>query len=422
MKSRSISLILVVLLVLTLLVPVASAEEAVTISFAFWGNNEEIELKGQLAENYMAAHPNVTIEPTFTDGGQYPTKLQTWFAANSAPDVMGIANDILSPFTGLGVFADLKPYMEAEDLLEGTWNPRALEILTGADGFVYAAPFVYKIPAIVYNKTMFDEAGVDYPTGDWTEAQMMELALQFTSGSGRSQVFGMNLGGWPTQMIRNLYGANPVYDPETRTINAADNEEFKAALSMMAKMVAEDKSSPDDLMAQNIGGGFETGRYAMAITAPWEMGPFAKTIGETFEWDIVELPTSEAYGHWAGNLYADGWTISANSAASDAAWDFIKYMTTDAEAQAIVAPIGIPMLTSYATSDEYLSEYYGNKPYDKSVFVGMLDYATGWETAGVWGKVNEEIGNQYKQMLAGKIDIDTAIDNIQTNCTAILAE
>ncbi len=424
MKTRLITLLALAALLLSVFAPavaVAESADPVTIQYAYWGNNEEIALKTKLAEMYMAEHPNVTIETTYTDGGQYPTKLQTWFASGSAPDVMGIANDILSPFKALNVFADLAPYIE-RDGLQDVWNPKAVEILSGPDGFVYAAPFVYKIPAIVYNKTLFADAGLEVPQAGWTEAQFVELAQKLTSGTGRGKVFGVNLSGWPMQIYRNLYGNTPLYDPETKTVNAVGNEEFKAAFSLMVKLVAEDQVSPDDTMAKAVGGGFETGKYAMAITAPWEMGPFAKTIGDKFEWDIVELPTNEALGHWTGTLFADGWTISTQSKNPEVAWDFIKFMTTSPEAQAVVAPIGVPMLTSYAESDEYLNEYYGNKPYNKQAFVDMLDYAVGWETAGVWGKVNDEVTNQYKQCLAGKLDIDTAIANIQKNCEAILAE
>lgn len=422
MKTRLLSIFALVSLLCTLFVPAfGQAEEPITLTFAFWGNNDEIPIKEKLAQMYMDAHPNVKIECTFTDGGQYPTKLQTWFASGTAPDVMGIANDILAPFRDEGVFADLAPYMERDGLLEGIWNQRALDVLSDGEGHVYAAPYIYKIPAVVYNKTMLDAAGIAYPASDWTEEEMIDIAKQLTSGSGRSQIYGMNLSGWPYNLYRNLYG-QPVYDTQTRTVNAQDNESFKHALGLFAKMVGELKVSPDDVVADAIGGGFETGKFAMAITAPWEMAAFSKTIGDAFEWDVVPLPRSEQYGHWQGNLFADGWTMSASTKHPEEAWDFIKFMTATEEAQAHSAPIGVPMLTSYATSEAYLNDFYGNEPYNKMAFVEMLDYATGWETSGVWGKLNDEIQNQYKLVINGKQDLDTAVVNIQKNCEALLAQ
>ncbi|MFR7390640.1 MAG: extracellular solute-binding protein [Blautia faecis] len=39
-----------------------------------------------------------------------------------------------------------------------------------------AVPFVSKTFAMAYNKDLFDRAGVDYPTSDWTEEDMLDAA------------------------------------------------------------------------------------------------------------------------------------------------------------------------------------------------------------------------------------------------------
>lgn len=420
MFKRMLPFLLACALVLAMAAP-AMASEQTTLTFAYWGNADELAMKQELIELYMKKNPDVKIEGTYTDGGQYPTKLQTWFASGTAPDVMGIASDIFYPFRDLGVYEDLKPYMEQDGVLDGVWNPIALDVFKDADGHIFGAPYIYKIPAVVYNKTMFDAAGVAYPEKGWTEQQMLDLAQQFTSGSGRDKVYGMRLDWWPSAIYRNLYG-NPMYDVNSKTMNAAGNEEFKAALNVFVTMIRDMQVSPDDTMAKAIGGGFETGKFAMAITAPWEMESFAKLIGDKFEWDIVPLPVSEQYGPWHGNLFADGYNMSIDSQNKDAAWSYIKFLTTDPEAQAISSRYGVPMLTSYATSEEYLNEFYGNSPYNKMAFVDMLDQATGWETSGVWAKINDEVSNQYKMVLTGKQDLDTAIANIQAAGEKMLAE
>ena len=420
MKHRRLLILLTLGLILCMMLPSMASAQA-TLTFAFWGNADEIKMKQQLIDLYMQKNPDVKIEGTYTDGGQYPTKLQTWFASNTAPDVMGIANDIIYPYRDLGVFEDLKSYMEQDGLLEGTWNPVAVDVFKDAQGHVLAAPYIYKIPAVVYNKTMFDKAGLAYPQAGWTEAEMLELAQKLTAGSGRNNVYGLRLDWWPGAIYRNLYG-NPMYDVNGKAMTAAGNEQFKEALQMFVTLIRDLKVSPDDTMAKAIGGGFETGKYAMAITAPWEMESFAKLIGSNFEWDIVPLPVNEKWGPWRGNLFADGYTISSSSQNKEAAWDFIKFLTTDPEAQAISSRMGIPMLSSYANSEAYLKEFYGNPPYSKLAFVEMLDQATGWETSGVWAKINDEVSNQYKMVLNGKQDLDTAIANIQAAGEKFLAE
>ena len=67
MKTRLLSIFALVSLLCTLFVPAfGQAEEPITLTFAFWGNNDEIPIKEKLAQMYMDAHPNVKIECTYT--------------------------------------------------------------------------------------------------------------------------------------------------------------------------------------------------------------------------------------------------------------------------------------------------------------------------------------------------------------------
>lgn len=411
--KRTLALILALMLVLAGVA--AFAEEPVTLTFAFWGNTDEIEVREHLAEMYMETHPNVKIECTYTDGANYPTKLQTWFASDETPDIFGIANDILRPYMDIGVIADLKPYVEA-DGLNDSWNPVMQNILSNAEGYLYAVPFGYKIAAIAYNKDLFDAAGVAYPEAGWTEEELVEKALALTNHEGRIPQYGLYASGWLLNLLRNLYG-NPIYDVDSKTMTAEGNDSFKHALELFNQMIAVDKSSPDAVTAESYGGGFESGMYGMAIVAPWDVGAFETTIGDNFKWDLVELPTSEAYGHWKGNLYSDGWCMSATTEYPDEAWDFIKFLTTSYEAQSIAGNFEVPSLTSYATSEEYLTA-----DYNKNVFVDMVDNAVAWETTGVWARINDVLETQYTLLFNGDIDIDTAISAIQSEGTALLAE
>jgi len=394
-----------------------SADGDVTLTFAFWGAGEELEAKQAIYRLYMENNPGIIIEGTFTDGGEFPTRLQTWFAAGTAPDVMGIANDIIRPFLPLGVYEDLTPYMERDGLVPGeTWLDIATDIFE-FEGRIYAIPYVYKIPAIVFNKTLFDEAGVPHPTNDWTEADLFYKAQRLTTGEGRDKIYGFYQDWWPAIILRNLYG-NPVYIAEENRMNAVGNEQFRAGVELFDSMINIYGFSTDATLAVTVEGGFETGRYAMAITAPWAMVPFDNLIGDRFDWDIVMLPINETHGRWRGNVFADGHTISIDSEHKDEAWEFIKWMSTDIEAQRM-SDFGVPMLRAYAASQDYLDNHNTTTRYDRSVFVNMLEYATAWETRGVWGRVNDEMNALYEQFIRGEIDIDTLISEIQTRGQAI---
>lgn len=411
--KRFLSLVLL-LLIVAMAMP-AVAEESVTLTFAFWGNADEIKVREQLAQMFMDKNPNIKIECTYVDGSEYPTKMQAWFAAGDVPDVMGIANDILRPYMGIGMLADLNEYVE-RDGLSGTWDESLMSPLTGEDGVLYAIPSCYKIYSIAYNESLFDAAGLEYPQAGWTEEEMLEMARQLTKKDGRIPQYGFYWGGNTETFVRNLYG-NPVYDVANQAMNAEGNAEFRHTLEMLQQMICVDGSAPDDATAETYGGGFETGIYAMALVGPWSVGAFEETIGDNFEWDIVELPVNTELGHWTSIIHVDGWCMSASTEHPEESWEFIKFLTSDIEAQRVMGEFATPSLSSYAASEEYLTD-----SFNKSVYVDMLDYAVGWETTGVWARVNDVIKEQYQMLLAGQIDVDTAIANIQSEGTALLAE
>lgn len=413
MKKTLALLLLLVMACMAL--PALAEEEPVTLTFAFWGNADEVKVREQLAQMFMEKNPNIKIECTYVDGGEYPTKMQAWFSSGEVPDVMGIANDILRPYMGIGMLADLREYVEA-DGLEGSWNESLTSALSDEEGVLYAIPSCYKVYTIAYNKTLFDAAGLEYPKAGWTEDEMLEMARQLTKKEGRIPQYGFYWSNSSATFCRNLYG-EPVYNVANKTMNAEGNEGFKHALELMYQMMVVDGSAPDDATAETYGGGFETGIYGMALVGPWSVGAFKETIGDNFEWDIVELPANTELGHWNCIIHADGWCMSATTEHPEESWEFIKFLTTDMDAQRVMAEFATPSLTALASSEEYL-----NDTFNKNAYIEMIDHAVGWETTGVWARVNDVINEQYQKLIAGQVDVDTAIANIQSGGTALLAE
>lgn len=268
-----------------------TSEEPVELEVAFWGDKAEIEMKSALLEQYEEEHPNVTIKQTYTDGGTYQAKLQMWFSSGKAPDVLGIANDLIEPYKDLGVIENLKPYMEADGMLDGsTWEQSAVDSFTFGEN-IFAAPYIYKSLAIAYNKDLFDEAGVPYPTADWTEADFLDAARKLTKGEGTDKQWGIRVSTYPTNFYRNMFGS-PAYLVEERKMNVKDNEEIRYAMQLFSDMVKEGLT-PNETFDSTLGSGFETGKYAMAIVAPWDMATLDSMIGESFAWDVEVRPIPE---------------------------------------------------------------------------------------------------------------------------------
>lgn len=398
----------------------ADTEENVHLSMAFWAEQSEIDRLDQLLEIWKADHPNVTLDYTYCAGPDYPTKLQVWFSSGKAPDVIRMSRDIFSPFASEDLFADLTPYLEASGS-EGCWEESLLDIFD-FDGELLSLPYMYSNYVIAYNKDIFDEANLEYPTADWTETEFVELAKTLTSGEGPEKTYGMWFGGWVCELVRALYGEPKMYDTENMVMQATNNEKFKAAFQLLGDL-HKDGYCSNEVTKTTTTGGFVTGKYAMAIAQTGDIASYQKQIGDNFKWDIVELPISETYDtRWNTNMRLQGFGMSKTTEHPELAYDLIEYMTTNYEVQKAVDEdgVGIPALTEYLESEEFKTNYGGGLAYNKEAFVNMAKVGTSWEYAGIWADINDTLTSEFNAYITGATDIDTALDNLQKKGEAVI--
>ena len=398
----------------------ADTEENVHLSMAFWAEQSEIDRLDQLLEIWKADHPIVTLDYTYCAGPDYPTKLQVWFSSGKAPDVIRMSRDIFSPFASEDLFADLTPYLEASGSA-GCWDESLLDIFD-FDGELLSLPYMYSNYVIAYNKDIFDEANLEYPTADWTETEFVELAKTLTSGEGPEKTYGMWFGGWVCELVRALYGEPKMYDTENMVMQATNNEKFKAAFQLLGDL-HKDGYCSNEVTKTTTTGGFVTGKYAMSIAQTGDIASYQKQIGDNFKWDIVELPISETYDtRWNTNMRLQGFGMSKTTEHPELAYDLIEYMTTNYEVQKAVDEdgVGIPALTEYLESEEFKTNYGGGLAYNKEAFVNMAKVGTSWEYAGIWADINDTLTSEFNAYITGATDIDTALDNLQKKGEAVI--
>ena len=292
----------------------------------------------------------------------------------------------------------------------------------GREGELLSLPYMYSNYVIAYNKDIFDEANLEYPTADWTETEFVELAKTLTSGEGPEKTYGMWFGGWVCELVRALYGEPKMYDTENMVMQATNNEKFKAAFQLLGDL-HKDGYCSNEVTKTTTTGGFVTGKYAMAIAMTGDIASYQKQIGDNFKWDIVELPISETYDtRWNTNMRLQGFGMSKTTEHPELAYDLIEYMTTNYEVQKAVDEdgVGIPALTEYLESEEFKTNYGGGLAYNKEAFVNMAKVGTSWEYAGIWADINDTLTSEFNAYITGATDIDTALDNLQKKGEAVI--
>lgn len=142
----------------------SAAAEDVTLSyFTFSAAPDHLEDLDTIVAAFNEEHPNITIEVQTASYADYFTSLQTQVAGGSAPDTFELNYENFVTYARSGALLDIGEYVTDAE----RYYPLALEGFTD-DGVQYGLPMTFSDVVLIYNKDLFDAAGVDYPTADWT--------------------------------------------------------------------------------------------------------------------------------------------------------------------------------------------------------------------------------------------------------------
>ena len=143
------------------------ASGAITINI--WDANQQEGIQ-EICNDWTAqGNPEVKVE--VIDWDNYWTLLEAGASGGELPDVFWMHSDYAQIYMENDVLLDLTEYIEKDGIDLGQYYPDITAIYQ-SDGKTYALPKDHDTIALLYNKALFDEAGVDYPTYDWTYEDM----------------------------------------------------------------------------------------------------------------------------------------------------------------------------------------------------------------------------------------------------------
>lgn len=358
------------LILLALVMAVASAQT--TITWSFWGDPGELPPNFEVIEAFEAAHPDISIETQHAPWGSYFDRIQTQMAGGTAPDVMFL-NQIPS-YASRGVLEPIDAYLEESGFSLDTYHPELLRVFS-YDGQLYGFPRDNDTNVLYFNKDLFDEAGVAYPTDEWDWHDLREAAAALTQrdDQGRALQYGLALeqNRYPQWIHQN--GGRIVDDALNPSEFYMGEPEAVEAIQFIADLILEDRSVPSFDAMQQLGSTtelFSTGRVAMVMTNAARIPTFMET---DFDWDVAPLPMGPT-GIRANSLGGAGYVISSTSNEMDAAWTFLQFLA-GSEGQSIFANTGVAVPASYA-DEEVAQAFVGACPetIDCQVFIDETEH------------------------------------------------
>jgi len=355
-----------------------------------WGGGEELQSRKDATEVFRKLYPKVKVKEIWLPADEVDIKLDAALAAGNAGDVIMLSPD----WRGLRSkwFEDLTPYVERDNLdLESLFTPGVDDGYVLPDGKREGMPTTASDFMIAYNKKIFDDAGVPYPTEDWTWDDFAEIAKKVSSGEGANRIYGV-VSHWILQSFAPMiYGGRPYNDDWTK--QQLDDPKVIKGYQLFGDLVkagampddAASKAMPMDQM-------FAAGRAAMYPMGLFEAASISKAIGNNFDWDIV-MPPKDPEGRTVNIKFQTGFAMNKDSKNKEAAWAYIKTVSFNKEVGDIYSKVNLP------ASREAAETTFKDKTIE-GTSIKMADFVTGLENAIVfpWGGALSKAADQYGQV------------------------
>ena len=143
-----------------------AVEEPITIDFMNFSANEGGLLTlGLMKDLFEKDNPNIKINIETFGYDTYSTQLQTRIGGGDAPDCFELGLDAFPSYVDQNAILPLDDFTAASTTDLSVLTEKSVQAFS-LDGVKYGMPYSYSTVVLIYNKDLFDQAGVAYPTAD----------------------------------------------------------------------------------------------------------------------------------------------------------------------------------------------------------------------------------------------------------------
>ncbi|SDX06758.1 ABC transporter substrate-binding protein [Paenibacillus sp. CF384] len=382
----------------------------VTISFWFpWGGGFQKEFHDTVVVPFEKANPDIKVKMRFvenSDNSQASDKLLTAIAGGRAPDVAMLDRFLVSEWAAMGALEDLSSDV-TQDGMASLYYPNIWPE-TQYNNKTFALPWNVDSRAMLYNKTMMEEAGLDPNKPPTTIAELDAMAEKMFSLNKKGNYEQVGFVPWMAQGFLYANGWNFGGQWENHGELTPNNPENVQALEWMqsyAKKYDPKKlASFSDTIRQAGVNPFASGKVGFIYEGNWLLNDLDDV---SFDWGIAPMPTQESGQSvtWAG-----GWSFAMPSGAKhkEQAWRFIKYV---AGIEGSYLWAGRGQTYDLSSIPEVNKKLGLDKKKNLEVFVNLLDHAYIRPVSPIGGYMWDELYRVQKLAV-----------NLQGEPKALLAE
>lgn len=407
--KKIVALVLAISMLLSL-AAVAQAED-VTLTYAcFSASGAQEETLKQMIAVFEGKNPGIKVDVQLTGYGDYFTTLATKVAGGNAPDVFELNMENYLAYMLRGQCADLS----AMGIATGNYAQGTLDAVSNG-GKLYAVPMSFSTCVLFYNKALFDQAGISYPTDDWSWADAQAAAEKI-------RALGEDIWGYFQPISYHEFyksiagngGSLLNEDFSAFTVNKPENVAVLDA--MVARVRGENRVMPttEDLAGRGDWDLFTEGKLGMIVTGIWGFSTFTEKCA--FDWDIVVEP---GVADKSTFFFANVNCISPASQKQEAAAKFIDAMGSDPDIVKLRldASWELPTVADQTLLSQYLTI---TPPAHRAAVFASMDYAVAPPALVDASVASEMVNALFGTLETSDQTAQEALDTLQADLEAAI--
>lgn len=381
-------------------------ESGGTVSYMNFSANGGNEENLQKIADAFTEETGIEVSIETLPYDDYFTALQTAVAGGTAADAFELNYENFVTYASNGSIAELT------DVPGDVYTASLLEAFQ-QDGTQYGLPESFSNVVLFYNKDLFDAAGVEYPTADWTWDDEKEAAEAITDTEA---------GIWGDYQPISFHEFYKVLAQNGGSFFSEDGSAaaFNSPEGIAAAQWLVDKSGTSmPTEADGVGTPdfdtnlFKDGKLAMWHTGIWMFGALADS---DLNWDIAVEP---GMAENASAMFTNGVVVNAASKNKDAAQQWIEFLTgSDVAAETRVeAGWELPPVADQTLVEPYLTL---TPPENRQAVFDSLEAVVLPPVIESQQEMQDAVGEALTEAAAGRLSVEDALTQAEDAVNGLL--
>ncbi len=416
---KKLSILLVISLLLTLGVGTVFGEEKTVVNFWHSMGGSNGELIDQLVAAYNGSQNQVEVIATFQGNyAEAAAKAEAAIFNNNAPDILQLAQDNVGRLAYNGIFANLLPYMEQDQI-----DPKDFVEAFVADAYyddeLIAIPFGRSAQIVYINEKIMEELNLQVPT-TWEEMKAFCEAAVIKDESGNVERYGIAIPFDQWNIFAFIQQAGSTFiNEEGTSLGCYEDGTLVSIFEGLREMQQSGALYYCDPTNNIAGSLFAEEKVIMKIESSGGIRSTYNTLEDKFPFIVAPMPAGKIASMPTGG---NGIGILAASKNVDAAWDFVKwFITNDEGGLFFVQGSGYLPFTQTMAQSQTIQEMWKEYPNFKIAFEALENGDDSYRVVNLTPLI-AELNTCMSACLIDEADIQKSVDNLKDAVEIILAE